>query len=1176
MSKADSLLDEAIKNVSDKVATLEKSGYDDTELKNLISDNTNSINQLINEKQDKNLGEYNEVMYPEVVSDKFMSINKDMTVNEAIHTVESNVATLVDETIKNETVTANAITFIKESVGLNDNLNYESNIDTVYISDATSFAEADSLLDKAIKSTNDRIDSLGELEFDDTELKGLINEKQDKVLSDYVSVSYPVFDDVSFQITSNNDTVTTAINNVESNLVTLIDETIKNEEVVAQAITSIKDSIGLNDNLNYESNANTVYISGATSLYEADSLLDEAIKNTNSEISNALLNKVDKVDGKQLSSEDFTSLLKEKLENLSNYDDTTINNTVNKLRNDFDSLVNSDTNGIIDKFNEIVTFLNNIEDSNDLDSILKGINDSILEVSNSIPNGTKDLVNDAEFITKTGAEISESYQSVSYDERTKDLFTPVTSGQTLDDAIYTVESNIATLVLETIDNEKVVAAAITDVKDSIGLDENLNYNVDTNATYISGATTLSEADSLLDKAIKSANDRIDSLGELEFDDTELKGLINELQTSKQNVLINEYEEKTYPVIDDVEWKQVSNGDTITTAFDNIESNLVTLIDETIKNEEVIAQAITTIKDSIGLNDNIQYEPNENAIYISGATSLIDADSLLDKAIKSANDRIDSLGEVGFDDTELKALINEKQDIISDLETIRSGAALGTTALQTVPEGYVTEVELDSKKYATENYVDTKIDNLINEYEEKSYPVIDDVEWKQVSNDNTVANAISNVEDNLITLIDETIKNENVIAQAITTIKDSTGLSDNLTYAINSNATYISNATSLSEADSLLDGAIKSISDRFDILLSGNTSDAIDNYQEIINFLDNNKDTENLINLLNEKISENDLSSVALSGNYNDLSNKPLIPTKVSELENDKNYISEIKLSNNYNVVEYNDKVSQYFTPASSGQTLDEAIHTVESNVATLVDETIKNENVIAQAITTIKDSIGLNDNIQYESNANTVYISGATSLYEADSLLDEAIKNTNDRIDSLGELEFDDTELKGLINELQTSKQNVLINEYEEKTYPVIDDIEWKQVSNGNTITVAINNIEDNLVTLIDETIKNEEVVAQVITTIKDSIGLNDNIQYEPNENAVYISGATSLIDADSLLDEAISSKQDVISDLENIRSGAALGATALQTVPEGYVTLSDLESLIGVATDDDINNIFN
>ena len=47
-------------------------------------------------------------------------------------------------------------------------------------------------------------------------------------------------------------------------------------------------------------------------------------------------------------------------------------------------------------------------------------------------------------------------------------------------------------------------------------------------------------------------------------------------------------------------------------------------------------------------------------------------------------------------------VSAKQDLITDLETIRSGAAAGATALQSVPAEYVTETELTGKGYLTAN------------------------------------------------------------------------------------------------------------------------------------------------------------------------------------------------------------------------------------------------------------------------------------------------------------------------------------------------------------------------------------------------------------------------------------------------------------------------------------------
>ena len=66
-------------------------------------------------------------------------------------------------------------------------------------------------------------------------------------------------------------------------------------------------------------------------------------------------------------------------------------------------------------------------------------------------------------------------------------------------------------------------------------------------------------------------------------------------------------------------------------------------------------------------------------------------------INKTNELSDTIETVN---TTLTATLNTKQDIISDLSEIREGASLGATALQKIPEGYITETILNSKGYAT--------------------------------------------------------------------------------------------------------------------------------------------------------------------------------------------------------------------------------------------------------------------------------------------------------------------------------------------------------------------------------------------------------------------------------------------------------------------------------------------
>lgn len=113
------------------------------------------------------------------------------------------------------------------------------------------------------------------------------------------------------------------------------------------------------------------------SLEKADTALQEHQDISGLATKSELNNKVDKVDGKQLSTEDFTALLKQKLDDLSNYDDTEIQSAVSKLRTDLDTLVSGDTTTAIKTFNEVIAFLAGISDTEDLASIIASIEQQI-------------------------------------------------------------------------------------------------------------------------------------------------------------------------------------------------------------------------------------------------------------------------------------------------------------------------------------------------------------------------------------------------------------------------------------------------------------------------------------------------------------------------------------------------------------------------------------------------------------------------------------------------------------------------------------------------------------------------------------------------------------------------------------------------------------------------------
>ena len=133
--------------------------------------------------------------------------------------------------------------------------------------------------------------------------------------------------------------------------------------------------------------------------------------------------------------------------------------------------------------------------------------------------------NDNEEIVSIDAlpKLSDKYESITYPNGVKDVFNTLTSGQTIESGITTIEKNVVKLVEKTID--------VT------GFD-NLTYSSNADAKYISGATSLADADEKLNDAINQVNERIDVLvngsGNTDAIDTfnEIKNFLSDIDNSE--------------------------------------------------------------------------------------------------------------------------------------------------------------------------------------------------------------------------------------------------------------------------------------------------------------------------------------------------------------------------------------------------------------------------------------------------------------------------------------------------------------------------------------------------------------------------------------------------------------------------------------------------------------------
>lgn len=121
---------------------------------------------------------------------------------------------------------------------------------------------------------------------------------------------------------------------------------------------------------------------------------------TGNALAEALSGYVQAVAGKGLSTNDLTNELLNKLNALSNYDDTSLRQLCLSLQQQLNTLLSGDASSAIESFNEIIAFLANVEDSETLEGIIAGLNKRISDVLSAIPTKTSQLANDSGYLTK--------------------------------------------------------------------------------------------------------------------------------------------------------------------------------------------------------------------------------------------------------------------------------------------------------------------------------------------------------------------------------------------------------------------------------------------------------------------------------------------------------------------------------------------------------------------------------------------------------------------------------------------------------------------------------------------------------------------------------------------------------------------------------------------------------
>lgn len=115
--------------------------------------------------------------------------------------------------------------------------------------------------------------------------------------------------------------------------------------------------------------------------------------------------------------------------------------------------------------------------------------------------------------------------------------------------------------------------------------------------------------------------------------------------------------------------------------------------------------------------------------------------------------------------------------------------------------------------------------------------------------------------------------------------------------------------------------------------------------------------------------------------------------------------SKVEISSAYTQVDYPDVSGSTYSYESveSNDSLDLAMNKVETNISTLVQETLDNELVVAQALTKLNESAGFTTSGDYDAHVNDALLSGAVSLHDADLILSQeiaALKSKDTNVDT--------------------------------------------------------------------------------------------------------------------------------------------------------------------------------
>ncbi|WP_462254174.1 tail fiber domain-containing protein [Ekhidna sp.] len=959
--------------------------------------------------------------------------------------------------------------------GLAANGGYTTNTGTNYIDAATSLDNADDLLDAAINTVATSNAGV-QTELDDTQTgAGLATD------GSYNANTGTNYIDAATSLDNADDLLDAAINTVATS-----------NAGVQTELDDTQTGAGLATDGSYNANTGTNYIDAAGSLDAADDLLDAAIAGVQAD-----------VDGNETDSDAADAAIQSELD---------ASQTGAGLAANGGYTTNTGTNYI-----DAATSLDNADDL--LDAAINTVATSNAGVQTELDDTQTGagLATDGSYNANTGTNYIDAAGSL---DAADDL---------LDAAIAGVQADVDGNETDSDNADAAIQSELDASQTGAGLAANGGYTTNTGTNYIDAATSLDNADDLLDAAINTVATSNAGV-QTELDDT---------QTGAGLATDGSYNANTGTNYIDAAGSLDAADDLLDAAIAGVQADVDGNETDSDAADAAIQSELDASQSGAGLAANGGYTTNTGTNYIDAATSLDNADDLLDAAINTVATSNAGV-QTELDDTQTGAGLATDGSYNANTGTNYIDAAGSLDAADDLLDAAIAGVQADVDGNETDS--DNADAAIQSELDASQTGAGLAANGGYTTNTGTnyidAATSLDNADDLLDAAINTVATSNAGVQTELDDTQTGAGLATDGSYNANTGTNYIDAAGSLDAADDLLDAAIAGVQADVD----GNETDSDAADAAIQSELDASQTGAGLAanGGYTTNTGTNYIDAATSLDNADDLLDAAINTVATSnagvqtELD-DTQTGAGLATDGSYNANTGTNYIDAAGSLDAADDLLDAAIAGVQADVDGNETDSDNADAAIQSELDASQTGAGLAANGGYTTNTGTNYIDAATSLDNADDLLDAAI-NTVATSNAGVQTELDDT---------QTGAGLATDGSYNANTGTNYIDAAGSLDAADDLLDAAIAGVQADVDGNETDSDNADAAIQSELDASQTGAGLAANGGYTTNTGTNYIDAATSLDNADDLLDAAINtvatSNAGVQTELDDTQTGAGL-----------------------------------